>query len=84
MDGAKQFITQSVVRAAVKTFFQAFIAVLVLLLVPTLGKWAVDVSGGGTVDIDIHWFGNVLLAALGGGIAAILSFAQNRIGVIPS
>lgn len=80
----QQLIVQSVAKAAAKTFMQAFLAVLVLLLVPILTRWAVDVSGGGQIDLDVHFFANILIAAVGGGIAALISFLQNRIGVIPS
>ena len=84
MDAAHQFVTQTVVRAAVKTFVQAALSILVLLLVPVLTQWATTVSAGGEIEVDVNFFAKVGIAALGGGIAAVISFAQNKIGVVPS
>jgi len=70
-------VTQTIAKAAAKTFLQAALAILVLLAVPELTGWAKDIQDGGTIDIDLHWWGNVLIAALGGGIAALISMAWN-------
>ena len=72
-------VTQSVGKAAGKTFAQSFVAVLVLLLVPVLGDWSQQVAGGGTIEVDVNFFMQVLIAAIGGGIAALISFAQNAL-----
>lgn len=73
----QKIIVQTVAKAAAKTFLQAAIAILALLLVPHLGTWVTTVQEGGTIDIDIAWWGNVLLAATGGGIAALISAVWN-------
>lgn len=72
-------ITQSVLKAAAKTFAQAAIAVLALLLAPVLIDWTQVVAGGGTIEISVNFFRQVLIAAIGGGIAALISFAQNAL-----
>lgn len=72
-------IVQSTAKAAVKTFLQAFFGVLLLLAVPTLTNWAVSLQNGGDVEIDVKWFTKVLIAAIGGGIAALISFIWNSL-----
>lgn len=72
-------ITQTIAKAAAKTFVQAFIAALAILYVPVLTSWATTVSNGGRIDIDTNLIANVLIAATGAGIAALISFAQNSL-----
>lgn len=75
----KTQITQSVGRAAAKTFLQAFLGVLSMILVPVLMGWQNVVGDGGVIDIDGRWLMTVLLAAVGAGIASLISFAQNAL-----
>ncbi len=77
-------VTQTILKGAAKTFIQATLSILVLLLVPVLTSWAATVGNGGELEVDVNFFAKVGIAALGGGIAALISYAQNRIGVIPS
>lgn len=77
-------VIQTVAKGAAKTFAQAGLSILVLLLAPVLTQWATTVGSGGEIDIDVNFFAKVGIAALGGAIAALLSYLQNRIGVIPS
>ena len=77
-------VIQSVAKGAAKTFVQAFLAVLVLLLVPILTNWATTLSNGGEIEVDVNLFSKIAIAAVGGGIAALISYAQNRINAIPS
>jgi len=77
MNPTQKQITQSVAKAAAKTFAQAALAILVLLAVPVLTSWATTIRDGGTVEIDLHWWAQVLIAAVGGGIAALISLAWN-------
>lgn len=77
-------VTQTVLKGAVKTFIQAFLAILVLLAVPILTRWAVDLQNGGEIVVDVNVFVQILIAAVGAGIAALISYAQNKISVIPS
>lgn len=77
MSPTQKEITQTVAKAAAKTFLQAFLAVLALLAVPVLTSWAGTIRDGGTVEIDLHWWAQVLIAAVGGGIAALISLAWN-------
>lgn len=73
-------ITQSVARAAFKTFLQAFLGVLSWLLVPVLMGWSTIVGDGGVIHFDGSWFVMVLLAASGAGVAALISLATNALG----
>jgi uncharacterized membrane protein len=79
MNPTQKQITQSVAKAAAKTFAQAALAVLVLLLVPVLTNWAIDIQNGKDVVVDLAFFQKVLIAAVGGGVAALISFAQNSL-----
>lgn len=72
-------ITQSVGKAAGKTFLQAFLGALSTLLVPVLMGWQNVVGEGGVIDFDGQWLLMVLIAAAGSGIAAMISFAQNAL-----
>lgn len=73
----QKVVTQTVLKAAAKTFLQAFVGVLALLLAPTLTNWAVDLQNGGDIRVDVNWFVKVLIAAVGAGIAALISAAWN-------
>lgn len=72
-------ITQSVGKAAAKTFLQSFVGILSLLLVPVLMNWSTIVGEGGVIEIDGGFFVQVLIAAVGGGIASLISFVQNAL-----
>ena len=74
---AHKVIVQSIGKAAAKTFLQAFLGIMALIVVPHLGTWVTDVQSGGTVDVDLKWWANALLAATGAGIAALISVAWN-------
>ena len=77
-------ITQTILKGAVKTFVQAFLGILLFLAVPVLLSWRDKVANGEQITLDWNFWGGVLLAAGGAGIAAILSYAQNKINAIPS
>lgn len=70
-------ITQTVGKAAAKTFLQAALAILVLLAVPELASWADDVQNGEQIALEWAFWRNVFTAAAGGGIAALISAAWN-------
>lgn len=70
-------ITQTIAKAAAKTFLQAFLAILVLLAVPVLTGWAETVGNGERIVIDLDFWRQVLIAATGAGIAALISLAWN-------
>lgn len=77
MNPAQKEVTQTVAKAAAKTFLQAFLSVLALLLVPVLTNWTTTLSNGGTIDIDVDFVSQVAIAAVGAGIAALISLAWN-------
>ncbi|MCC6674116.1 MAG: hypothetical protein IT339_02895 [Thermomicrobiales bacterium] len=70
-------ITQTIAKAAVKTFLQAFLAILVLLAVPVLTGWAEAIGNGERIVIDVDFWLQVLIAATGAGIAALISLVWN-------
>lgn len=72
-------ITQSVGKAAGKTFLQALLGTLSVLLVPVLINWTAIVGEGGVIEIDGGFFVMVAIAAVGAGIASLISFAQNML-----
>lgn len=70
-------VSQSIARAAAKTFAQAFLAILALLAVPVLTGWAGTIADGGRIAIDLDFWVQVLIAATGAGLAALISLAWN-------
>ena len=73
----QHLITQSVAKAAAKTFLQAFFSIIALLAVPVLTSWSTTLSDGGHIEIDVTFLTQVLIAATGAGIAALISLAWN-------
>lgn len=68
----------AVIRAA-RTFFQGFLGVLVLIAVPQLNSIINAVSGGGTVEFDVNVWQSIGVAAVAGGVIALISFIQNEL-----
>jgi hypothetical protein len=79
MNPAHKQVTQTVLKAAAKTFGQAALSILVLLLVPVLTNWATTIGNGGDIEVDVNLIGKICIAAVGGGVAALISFAQNSL-----
>ncbi len=65
------------IRRALRTFFQGMIGVLVLLAVPILNQMIQSVAGGGEVKIDLDFWQSIGIAAVAGGVIAVVSFLQN-------
>jgi hypothetical protein len=64
-------------RRAARTFFQGVIGVLVLLAVPVLNQLIQSVADGGEVTIDLDLWRSIGIAAVAGGVIALISFLQN-------
>lgn len=77
MSTIQRTLTQTVAKAAAKTFLQAFLGVLAVLAVPVLTSWSTTIGNGGELAIDVGFFVKVAIAALGAGIAALISLAWN-------
>ncbi len=77
MNPAQKTVTQTVAKAAAKTFLQAFLGVLALLLAPVLTGWATTLGNGGDIVVDVDFISKVLIAGVGAGIAALISLAWN-------
>ena len=65
------------IKRAVRTFAQGFVGVLAIMLVPFLTSMVSGAASGGDVDIDVNFLGKVGIAAVAGGVIALVAFAQN-------
>ena len=68
---------QDAIKRALRTFVQGFIGVLALIAVPILNTIVQTVAGGGDVIFDVNMWQGVGVAAVAGGIIALISFLQN-------
>ena len=68
-------------RRAIRTFLQAFVGTLVIMLVPFLTDLikSAGESDGRLVAIDVNFLGNVAIAATVAGVIALISWAQNAL-----
>lgn len=66
-------------KRALRTFVQGFIGVLALLAIPILNSLIQAVAGGGTVEIDVDVWQSIGIAAVAGGVIALISWAQNEL-----
>ena len=64
-------------RRSVRTFFQGMIGVLVLIAVPVLNQLIQAVAAGGEVVIDVDLWQSIGIAAVAGGVIALIAFLQN-------
>ncbi|MEZ4529574.1 MAG: hypothetical protein R2855_00970 [Thermomicrobiales bacterium] len=65
------------IRRAARTFFQGMIGVLVLIAVPVLNQLIQAVAAGGEVVIDVDLWQSIGIAAVAGGVIALIAFLQN-------
>lgn len=65
------------IKRAVRTFVQGALAVLIVLAVPALNDIVDVVRTGGEAEIDLNFWSSVAIAAVAGGLAALISFGQN-------
>lgn len=64
-------------RRAARTFLQGFFGVLALIAVPILNQIIQTVAGGGEVVIDVNVWRSIGIAAVAGGVIALIAFLQN-------
>lgn len=67
------------IRRAARTFLQGTIGVLVLLAIPVLNQLIQSVASGGDVTIDLDLWQSIAIAAVAGGVIALISFLQNSL-----
>ena len=67
------------IRRAARTFVQGTIGVLVLLAIPVLNQLIQSVASGGEVTIDLDLWQSIGIAAIAGGVIALISFLQNAL-----
>lgn len=68
------------IRRAIRTFLQGFVGVLALVAVPALSNIVSSVvNGGNDVMIDLNIWKNIGIAAIAGGVIALVSFVQNAL-----
>jgi len=77
-------VIQSVAKGAAKTFFQAALVVFVPLFLAWAAGNTATLTAGGEIDIDLKPLAAFGLAAVIGGLAATVSYIQNRVAAIPS
>lgn len=77
-------VIQSVAKGAAKTFFQAALVVFVPLFLAWAAGNTATLTAGGEIDIDLKPLAAFGLAAVIGGLAATVSYIQNRVSAIPS
>lgn len=65
-------------KRAVRTFVQGFVGTLALLAVPVLNALVQAVAGGGEVEIDVNVWQSIAIAAVAGGVIALIAWAQNE------
>ena len=66
-------------RRGIRSFVQGFIGVLAIMAVPALTSLITSVGSGGTVDLDPTFWRSVGIAAVAGGVIALVSFIQNAL-----
>jgi hypothetical protein len=66
-------------RRAVRTFFQGAVGVLVLIAVPVLNQLIQAVAAGGEIVIDVDLWQSIGIAAIAGGVIALIAFLQNML-----
>ncbi len=64
---------------ALRTFAQGFIGVLAIVAIPVLNDIVSSVGSGGEVTIDVDLWRGIAIAAVAGGLIALVSWAQNRL-----
>lgn len=64
-------------RRAARTFVQGAIGVLVLLAVPVLNQLIQAVASGGDATVDLDLWQSIGIAALAGGVIALIAYLQN-------
>ena len=77
-------VVQSVAKGAAKTFFQAALVVFVPLFLAWAAGNTATLTAGGDIDVDLKPLAAFGLAAVIGGLAAMVSYIQNRVNAIPS
>jgi hypothetical protein len=70
-------MTTDALRRAARTFFQGMIGVLMLIAVPVLNQLIQAVAAGGEVVIDVDLWQSIGIAAVAGGVIALIAFLQN-------
>ncbi len=64
-------------RRGLRTFFQGFIGILLVLAVPILNDLINGVSSGEDAVIDVGLWRNIGIAAVAGGFVALVAAGQN-------
>lgn len=66
-------------KRALRTFIQGFVGVLAIVAVPALKDLISSVASGGDVDIDVNLWQGIAVAAVAGGVIALIAWAQNAV-----
>lgn len=80
-ESAGGVVVQTIARAMLKTFVQAFVSGLALTFTPWLLDLSQTLSNGGHVSLgDANVGGKLILAAAVGALSALISWAMNYFG----
>ena len=64
---------------AIRTFGQGFVGVLAILAVPALNDLITAAGSGGDVKLDVNVWQGIVIAAIAGGVIALISWGQNAL-----
>ena len=70
----KESTMNDAAKRALRTFAQGFVGVLALIAIPALNNIVQAVAGGGEVEVDVNFWQGILIAAVAGGVIALISF----------
>ena len=68
-----------IAKRTLRTFVQGAVGVLALLAVPELTALIAAAAGGERVAVDVGVWRTILIAAIAGGVIALIAFAQNAL-----
>ena len=67
------------IRRAIRTFFQGFVGVLALVAIPALNAMVQAAVGGDAIELNVDVWQSIGIAAIAGGVIALVSWAQNEL-----
>ena len=66
-------------KRALRTFGQGFVGILAILAIPALNNLITSVGRGDQVELDFNVWQGIVIAAIAGGVIALISWVQNAL-----
>lgn len=66
-------------KRAIRTFLQGFVGILAILAIPALNNLITAVGSGERVELDVNLWQGIVIAAIAGGVIALISWGQNAL-----